>query len=204
MYRIYGDSISGNCYKVKLVMNELALPFVWQEMDILAGDTRRPEFLAKNPNGRVPVLEVEGRGCLAESNAILLYLAEDTPLIPAESWHRALMWQWLFFEQYSHEPFIATSRFIVRYLGRPPEREEELQAKADPGYRALDVMEGRLAAGGFLVGDHYTIADIALFAYTHVAEEGGFSLEAYPAIRDWIGRVRARPAFVPMYDTPAP
>ncbi len=201
MYRVYGDSMSGNCYKVKLVLNELALPFVWEEMDILAGDTRRPEFLEKNPNGRVPVLEIEGQGCLAESNAILVYLSEGTPLIPEDAYRRALVWQWLFFEQYSHEPYIATSRFIVRYLGRPADREDELRARLEPGYRALDVMERQLEVREFLVGDHYTIADIALFAYTHVADEGGFSLDRYPAIREWLARVVARPAFVPMVDT---
>ncbi|MEJ2602929.1 MAG: glutathione S-transferase family protein [Gammaproteobacteria bacterium] len=202
MYRVYGDAISGNCYKVKLIMNELALPFVWVDVDILAGDTRRPEFLEKNPNGRVPVLEIEGQGCLAESNAILAYLGEGTPLVPRDAYQRALVWQWLFFEQYSHEPYIATSRFIVRYLGRPAEREEELRVRSAPGYRALDVMERRLEIGEFIVGDHFTLADIALFAYTHVAEEGGFSLARYPAIRAWIDRVAARPAFLPMYETP--
>jgi glutathione S-transferase len=203
MYRVYGDSISGNCYKVKLVMNELAIPFEWQEMDILAGDTRQPWFLAKNPNGRVPVLEIEGRGCLAESNAILLYLAEGTPLIPSDPYERACVYEWLFFEQYSHEPYIATSRFIVRYLGRPPEREKELAAKAQPGYRALDRLEQRLATREYLMCDHYTVADIALFAYTHVADEGGFSLDRYAAIRRWIDRISTRPGFVPMYPAAA-
>ena len=201
MYRVYGDSVSGNCYKVRLVMNELALPYEWEELDILAGDTRRPGFLEKNPNGRVPVLEIEGRGCLAESNAILLYLAHGTPLIPSDPYERARTHEWLFFEQYSHEPYIATSRFIIRYLGRPPEREQELEAKSGPGYRALDVMEQRLHRREYFLGDHYTVADIALFAYTHVAEEGGFSLENYPAIRRWIDRIRSRPAYLPMSRT---
>lgn len=199
MYRVYGDSISGNCYKIKLVLHELDLPYEWEEIDILSGDTRRPGFLARNPNGKVPVLDVEGQGSLAESNAILLYLADGTHLVPTDPYQRALLWQWLFFEQYSHEPYIATSRFIVRYLGRPADREEELQARRTPGYRALDVMERRLGNHDFLVADQYTVADIALFAYTHVADEGGFSLDAHPAIRDWVDRIRAREAFLPMY-----
>lgn len=199
MYRVFGDSISGNCYKIKLVMSELALPFVWVEVDILGGDTRRPDFLDRNPNGRVPVLEIEGSGYLAESNAILLYLAEGTPLLPEDAFKRALVYQWLFFEQYSHEPYIATSRFIIRYLGSPPERADELEAKRTPGYRALDVMERQLARTEFMVGDHFSVADIALFAYTHVAGEAGFHLERYPAIRAWLDRVTERPGFRPMY-----
>lgn len=199
MYRVYGDSISGNCYKIKLVLHELDLPHEWEEIDILSGDTRRPGFLAKNPNGKVPVLHIDGQGSLAESNAILLYLADGTHLIPTDPYQRALIWQWLFFEQYSHEPYIATSRFIVRYLGRPADREEELKARRAPGYRALDVMEWRLGHHDFLVADQYTVADIALFAYTHVADEGGFSLDAHPGIRDWVDRIRAREAFLPMY-----
>ncbi len=201
MYRVFGDSISGNCYKVKLVLNELALPFAWVETDVLSGDTRRPEFLEMNPNGRVPVLEIDGDHYLAESNAILLYLADGSPLIPRERFRRAQVYQWLFFEQYSHEPYIATSRFIVRYLDNPPERADELAAKRAPGYRALDVMEEQLSRTEFIVGDHFSVADIALYAYTHVAGEGGFELDRYESIRAWFDRIADRPGFLPMYAT---
>ena len=200
MYRVFGDRRSGNCYKIALVMNELALPYEWVDVDIVAGQSRTPEFLKLNANGRIPLLDLGDGRYLAESNAILGYLAERSPLLPVDGFHRALVYQWLFFEQYSHEPNIATSRFIIQYLGNPPERSADLEARRKPGYAALDVMENQLATREFLTGDHYTIADIALYAYTHVADEGGFSLDAYPAIRAWLARVEMRPGYQPMTD----
>lgn len=198
MYKVYGDNRSGNCYKVRWLLNELALPFEWVDIDILAGESRTADFLAINPNGRIPVLEIEPGRALAESNAILVFLADGTPLVPADRFDRARMFEWLFFEQYSHEPYIATSRFIVQYLGNPPERQADLAAREAPGYAALRVMEKALATREFLTGDHFTIADIALYAYTHVADEGGFSLADYPAIRAWLARMTLRPGYVAM------
>lgn len=198
MYRVYGDIRSGNCYKVKLVMSELELPHEWVHVDILEGESRTPEFLAMNPNGKIPLLDLGDGRHLAESNAIIAYLADGTPLLPVDRFHRALVLQWMFFEQYSHEPYIATSRFIVQYLGDPPERRADLDARREPGYRALGVLERQLATREFLTGDHYTIADVALYAYTHVADEGGFDLGRYPHIGHWLERVRVRPGHVVM------
>ena len=198
MLRVYGDHRSGNCYKIRHVLNELALPFEWIDIDILAGESRTEAFLRLNPNGRIPVLEIAAGQSLAESNAILLYLADGTPLVPIDRLERARVHEWLFFEQYSHEPYIATSRFIMQYLGDPPERRTEREAKRAPGYAALDVMEAALATREFLTGDHFTVADIALYAYTHVADEGGFSLDNYPAVRAWLERIPQRPGHVAM------
>ncbi len=151
-----------------------------------------------NPNGKVPVLKLPDGRCLPESNAILGYLAEGTDLAGRDRYERANVLQWMFFEQYSHEPYIATSRFIVRYLGNPAERAADLESKRKAGYRALDLMERELDARQFIANDAYSIADIALFAYTHVAHEGGFDLEPYANINAWISRIRARPNFVAM------
>jgi glutathione S-transferase len=197
--KVYGDSISGNCFKVKHVCAELGIPYEWQEVDILAGETRTPEFLAMNPNGKVPLLALPDGRYLPESNAIISYLADGTELAGSDAFERATVLQWMFFEQYNHEPNIATSRFVVRYLGNPPERQGWLEKKRVAGYRALDVMELTLGKTPFMAGERFTLADIALFAYTHVADEGGFSLEGYPAIRAWLDRVQTRPRFVPMY-----
>jgi len=198
MYRVYGDKISGNCYKIALVMNELALPHEWVDIDIVGGETRTTKFLAMNPNGRVPVLDLGDGRYLSESNAIIGYLAEGSPLLPVDDFHRALVYQWMFFEQYSHEPNIATSRFIMKYLGSPADKKPALERRRKPGYQALDVMEGQLSTREFLTGDHFTIADVALYAYTHVAHEGGFSLKDFPSIRAWLSRVEIRPGYVPM------
>ena len=195
---VYGDSRSGNCYKVQLVCAELDIDYQWQEVDILAGDTRTPQFLAMNANGRIPLLALPDGQYLPESNAILAYLADGSPLAGNDRLHRARILQWMFFEQYSHEPNIATSRFIIVYLGTPAERQAELVAKKPAGEAALGVMEQELQRTPYITGDEFTIADIALFAYTHVAPEGGFSLEPYPAIRAWIARILDRPIFVPM------
>ena len=198
MLKVYGDVYSGNCFKVKLILKQLNQPYEWIHVNILEKETRTVEFLAKNPNGRIPLLELDNGVMLAESNAILHYLAEGSAFLPDDRLARAQVLQWMFFEQYSHEPFIATARYIVRYLGRPAEHEERLQQKMLPGYQALDVMEQHLKARLFFVGGRYSIADIALYAYTHVAHEGGFDLANYAAVRAWIDRVRAQPGYVEM------
>ncbi len=198
MYRVFGDLLSGNCYKVKLLLCYLGIEHEWQHVDIVAGETRTPDFLAKNPNGKLPVLELPGGEYLAESNAILYYLAEGTRYWPSERLQRARALQWQNFEQYSHEPYIAVARFIAKFLGLPEERRAEYEAKQAGGYRALAVMEQHLAANRYFVGDTLTIADISLFAYTHVAHEGGFSLDDYPAVRRWLERVASEPGYVPM------
>lgn len=196
---VYGDSRSGNCYKIRMLAAELGIDYEWRELDILAGDTRRLEFLEMNPNGKIPVLELPGRRYLAESNAILCYLAEGTAFAGSDDFTRARILQWLFFEQYSHEPYIATSRFIIKYLGNPREKRAALDEKREPGYRALDIMETQLAGGSyFLGGDQMTLADIALYAYMHVADEGGFDLGRFPAIQRWLELIQGRDAYVPM------
>jgi glutathione S-transferase len=198
MLRVYGDVFSGNCYKIKLLLNQLNLKHEWVPMDLLRGDTRTEEFLARNPNGKVPVLELTNGVFLPESNAILHYLADGTPFLPHGKFQHAQVLQWMFFEQYSHEPYIATSRFIIKYLGRPADREEQLQAKVAPGHKALEVMEKHLTGHHFFVAERYTIADIALYAYTHVAHEGGFDLSGYPKINAWLSRVQAQAGYVGM------
>lgn len=194
----YGDSISGNCYKLQLAAAELGIDYVWREMNILEGATRTPEFLAMNPNGKVPLMVLPDGRCLPESNAILSYLAEASELAGSDRYARANVLQWLFFEQYSHEPYIATSRFIMKYLGSPVDRQAELEAKRLGGQRALRIMEQQLATNDYLANNAFSIADIALYAYTHVAHEGGFELGDYASIRDWIGRIEARQSYVPM------
>jgi glutathione S-transferase len=196
--RVYGDLRSGNCYKVKLLLCHLALEHEWVHRDILAGETRTPDFLRKNPNGKIPLLELADNRRLAESNAIMNYLADGSPYLPADRWLRAEVLQWQFFEQYSHEPFIAVARFIAVYLGLPEDRRAEYEAKQSGGIRALEVMEQRLGGADYLVGTSPTIADFSLFAYTHVAHEGGFDLAPYPGIRRWIARIEAHPRHVGM------
>ena len=197
---IYGDSISGNCYKLKLACAQLGIAYDWREVDILAGESRTDEFLAMNPNGRVPLMVLGDGRCLPESNAILSWLADGSRLASDDRFARASVLSWMFFEQYSHEPYIATSRFIVRYLGNPEKRRDDLAAKQKLGYKALDVMERHLGQHDYFANDAYSIADIALFAYTHVADEGGFDLGPYDRINAWMDRVRATEGFVPMSD----
>ena len=194
----YGDSISGNCYKLQLASAQLGIDYTWHELDIMAGDTRTDKFLAMNPNGKVPLMALPGGRYLPESNAILAYLADGSPLAGKGRFERANVLRWMFFEQYSHEPFIATSRFIIQYLGRPAEREADLESKKAGGYRALTVMEGELARNDFIANDQYSIADIALYAYTHVADEGGFDLGGYPRVNAWLRRVEEQPGYVAM------
>ena len=196
--RVYGDMLSGNCYKVKLLLQWLGLEHEWRHVDVMAGETRTPEFARLNPNAKIPVLELADGTRLAESNAILNFLAEGTPFLPSDRLERARVLQWQFFEQYSHEPYIAVARFINKYLGLPAERLAEYQAKQVGGHKALAVMESHLQGRAFFVGGGPTIADLSLFAYTHVADEGGFDLAGYPAIREWIARVQSLPGSIPM------
>ncbi|MCG6872589.1 MAG: glutathione S-transferase family protein [Gammaproteobacteria bacterium] len=189
---------SGNCYKPQLLMSQLGMDFEWVELDLRAGASRTADFLAMNPNGKVPLLEIEPGTTLPESNAILWYLAEGTPFLPEDRLERARVLQWMFFEQYSHEPNIATVRFWIAFLGNPESHQQKIAECRPRGYAALDVMEGELARRSYFAGDRYSIADIALYAYTHVAHEGGFELDRYPAINDWLQRVREQPGHVPM------
>jgi len=195
---LYGDSISGNCYKLQLACAQLDIDYIWHEIDILAGGSRTEKFLAMNPNGRVPLMALPDGRYLSESNAILCYLADGSMLAGDDRFERANVLRWMFFEQYSHEPYIATSRFIIQYLGRPEEREGDLESRKGGGYMALDVMEQELTDNDFIANDKYSIADIALYAYTHVADEGGFDLGNYPQIRAWLERVEMQDGFAPM------
>jgi len=197
MLHLYDYLPSGNGYKVRLLLTQLGMPFQRVELDILKGETRTPQFLQKNPNGRIPVLELVSGEFLAESNAILFYLAESTPFFPTDRIERAQVLQWMCFEQYSHEPNIATVRFWM-HSEVTPERQALLDSKRRLGYAALDVMEAHLARRSFFVGERYGIADIALYAYTHVAGEGGFDLARFSAVRAWLERVRAQPGYIPI------
>lgn len=197
MLKVYGDIISGNCYKIKLLLSLLDQPHEWVHVDIVKGEARLPGFLAKAPNGKVPLLEMEPGKYLSESNAILNFLAEGTPYLPENKYLRAQVLQWQFFEQYSHEPYIAVARFIAKYQGMPDERKAEYD-RHPGGYKALKVMEQHLATAPFFVGNTYTIADISLYGYTHVAHEGGFDLSGYPRINDWLARVRSHPRHATM------
>jgi glutathione S-transferase len=194
--KLYDYLPSGNGYKVRLLLAQLGLGFELEELDITRGETRTPEFLARNPNGRIPVLELERGVFLAESNAIQWYLAEGTKFLPEERLARAQVLQWMFFEQYSHEPYIAVLRHWLQtgVAGAKP----DLAERRARGEAALRVMERQLASCSFFVGERYTIADIALYAYTHVAPEGGFELGLYPAVRAWLERVRGQPGHVPI------
>lgn len=195
---IYGDSRSGNCYKLQLLCALLGIDYQWQAVDIMAGETRTDSFLALNPNGKVPTLLLDDGRTLAESNAIMLYLAAGSTLIPADSYAHARMMQWLFFEQYSHEPYIAVARFIKLYQGMPEARQAEYETRLPGGYRALKVMEQALTGNDYLVDNQLCLADIALYAYTHVAHEGGFLLDDFPAIRRWLQRIQRISGYRPM------
>ena len=196
--RLYDNAGSGNAYKVRLLLAQLGKRYERVEMDIDAGATRTPEFLARNPNGRIPLLELDDGRRLAESNAILCFLADGTPFLPADAWSRAEALQWMFFEQYSHEPFIAVSRYILTHLPPDSPRRAELPGLAPRGQAALAVMDGHLAARPWFAGEGYSVADIALYAYTHVAGEGGFDLAPYASVREWLARCRAQPGHVPI------
>jgi glutathione S-transferase len=198
MLTVYGERESGNCYKVFLMLGVLGIEHKWRPVDVVAGDAKRPEFLAINPNGRVPVVEIAPGVHLAESNAILAWLAHGTPYFPSDRLLQARVLQWMFFEQYSHEPYIATSRYYLHFLKDRETWAPELAKRREPGLKALGVMEQHLAHAAYFVGERFTIADVALFAYTHVADEAAFDLEPYPAIRAWIERVQRVPGFVPI------
>jgi glutathione S-transferase len=197
MLRLYDYFESGNAYKVRLLLSQLGVPFERVHLDILRGETRSPEFRARNPNHRVPLVEWPDGRTLAESNAILFHLAEGTRYLPRDPFERAQVLQWMFFEQYSHEPYIAVVRFW-HFSGELEAHRAELPARMERGHHALAVMQSHLATRAYFVGERYSIADIALYAYTHVADEGGFELAAYPAIRAWIARVRREPGHVPI------
>ena len=194
--RLYHYPASGNGYKVRLLLAQLGLPYDEAHVDVLKGEARTPEFLAKNPEGRTPVLELDSGEFLAESNAILLYLAEGTRYLPEGRLDRARVYQWLFFEQYSHEPNVATLRFW-RLTGRTAGREAFIADKQERGLWALGAMERHLSRNDFFAAGRYTVADISLFAYTQVAPEGGFELEPFPAVGCWLDRVRAQPGWIP-------
>jgi glutathione S-transferase len=193
---VHGMKASGNCYKLQLLLAQLDRPYRWIEVDSAHGETRTPEFLARNPNGKVPVLELEDGRILCESNAILCYLAEGSPFLPEDRWLRAQVLQWMFFEQYSHEPYIAVARFICLFLDAGHPRQAELPRLRERGHQALAVIDRHLEGRDFLVGPHWTVADIALFAYTHTAADGGFDLAPYAWLRAWLLRARAQPGFV--------
>ena len=195
---LYDYLDSGNGYKIRLLLAQLERPYRWIELDIMRGETRTPEFIAKNANGRVPTLELEDGTCIAESNAILWYLAEGGPFLPAERVARAQVLQWMFFEQYSHEPYVATPRYILKHLSQESPRRAELPRRLEQGRAALAVMEEQLKTRQYLVGDHYSIADIALYAYTHVAHEAQLDLAPYVSVRAWLARVANQPRHVPI------
>jgi glutathione S-transferase len=185
--KIYGDSISGNCLKVKWVADSLGRSYDWIETDIMVGGSRTAQFLAINPAGQVPTVVLDDGRPLAQSNAIILHLAEGSALIPADAYERARMLEWMFWEQYSHEPYVAVARFQVRYQGKPV---ADLEPRiVERGKAALQRLEDGLAGRAFLAGDSLSLADVALVAYTRVAGEGGFELEDYPRVRAWVGRV---------------
>ncbi|HEX5206293.1 MAG TPA: glutathione S-transferase family protein [Steroidobacteraceae bacterium] len=199
---LYDYLDSGNGYKIRLLLAHLGRGYRWVELDILRGGTRTADFLVKNPNGRIPTLQLDDGTCLAESNAILWYLADGTPYLPTGKLERAQVLQWMFFEQYSHEPYVATPRYILKHLPKDSPRRAELPKRLEQGRAALGVMEGHLAGRQFFVGERYSIADIALYAYTHVAHEGELDLGPCPAVRAWIDRVASQPAHVPLTARP--
>ena len=202
MLRLYDNHLSGNGYKPRLLLAHLGLAYERIEVDILKGETRTPEFLARNPNGRIPVLELEDGTCIAESNAILFYLAEGSSFLPSDRLTRALILQWMFFEQYSHEPFIAVARHWIRHVEMTAAQRAELPARQEGGRAALSVMEHHLPISRWFVARGMTIADIALYAYTHVADEGEFDLADYPAVEGWLARIAEQARHIPM--NPAP
>jgi glutathione S-transferase len=193
---LYNSPVSGNCYKVRLLLAHLGMQYETVEVSVVDRSNRAELLGDLNPALRVPTLVLDDGRPLAESNAILWYLGDGTPYVPTDGYECAQVLQWAFFEQYSHEPFIAVARFWKTYSGRPEEFERQRDRLLDGGYAALDAMEAHLASRTFLVGDGYSIADISLFAYTHVAHEGHFDLSEYPAIRAWLSRVAAQPGHI--------
>lgn len=200
MYKLYDFLPSGNGYKIRLLLTQLQIPFARIELNILKGETRTPKFLAKNPNGKIPVLEIAPDTFISESNAILYYLSQGTEYFPKDKYQQAQVMQWLFFEQYSHEPNIATPRFWITELKQADRYQQQIEQKRKLGYAALNVMEQHLKERDFFVANQYTIADIALYAYTHVAEEGGFDLTKFFAINDWFKRIESQPRHITIHN----
>jgi glutathione S-transferase len=198
MITVYGYSPSGNCHKLRLLLTQLGREFRWIETDSAQGATRTQDYLSKNPNGRVPMIELDDGRIMVESNAILYWLAEGTRYFQGDAWQRAQTMSWMFFEQYSHEPYVAVARFICGWTPLDSPRRADLPQLRDRGNQALAVMEKHLAANAWFSGHEYGIADIALFAYTHCAGDGGFDLSRYPSIVRWLASVRATPNFLPM------
>jgi glutathione S-transferase len=195
---LYDSPVSGNCYKVRLLLAHLGIPYERRTMDVVDRSNRADVLGGLNPALRVPTLVLDDGRALAESGAILWYFGEGTPFVPNDPFERAQVLQWMFFEQYDHEPALAVVRFWLGYSGRPEAFAARLDERRAAGYRALDAMERHLGGREFLVADAPTLADIALYAYTHVADEGGFDLDRYPAIRAWLERVAALPGHVPI------
>ena len=194
---LYNSPVSGNCYKVRLLLAHLGIPYDRRDLDVVDRSNRPDVLGGLNPDLRVPTLVLDDGRPLAESGAILWYFGEGTRFVPEDRYDRAKVLQWMFFEQYTHEPAIAVVRFLVAYSGAPERYGSVIERKTADGYKALDAMEGHLADGGpYVVGDRLTLADIALYAYTHVAHEGGFELAGYPAIGTWLDRVAAEPGHV--------
>lgn len=199
MLTLYGHRNSGNCYKPRLLLAKLGRAFRHVDVDSVTGETQTPAFLAKNPNGKVPLLELDDGRLLAESNAMLLYLGEGTRFVPDDPFERALVYQWLFFEQYSHEPYVAVRRALIIYPERAAQATpEKMAALLAGGTKALSVMEAQLEKTAFIAGETLTVADIALFAYTSDAGTAGFDMSRFPAVEAWLGRVRKDPGHVPL------
>jgi len=195
---------SGNGYKVRLLLAQLGQKYDWSNVDIDKGETRTPEFLERNPNGRIPTLRLDDGTYLPESNAILWYLAEGSRFVPATPLGRAQVLQWMFFEQYSHEPYVATPRYICRHFPADSPRRAELPERLAKGRAALAVMEQHLSTRQYFVNERYTIADIALYAYTHLAHQCDYDLAGFPAVRAWLRRVAEQPNHIAMDWQPAP
>jgi len=196
--RLHDFTGSGNGHKVRLLLSNLGQEYELIEHNILNGETHTADFLARNPGGKIPVLETDDGKHLPESNAILWYLAEDTAFLPKDAWGRAQALRWMFFEQYSHEPYIAVARFWLHFVDMTPEQKIQLSEKQDRGNQALEIMEQHLAAHDWFAGDNYSIADIALYGYTHVAGEGGFDLGKYPSIKSWLLRIESQKGHIAM------
>jgi glutathione S-transferase len=201
MITLHGYSPSGNCHKLRMLLGHLGRTYRWVETDSANGATRTPEYLAKNPNGKVPMVEDDAGRVIVESNAILTWLADGTEYFAGDAWQRAQTLSWMFFEQYSHEPFVAVARFIAGWTPLDSPRRADLPRLRERGNDALGVMDKHLASNDWFSATGYGIADIALFGYTHCAEDGGFDLARFPNVVAWLERVRAQPGFVamPMY-----
>lgn len=202
MYKLYDFLPSGNGYKVRLLLTQLQIPFELIELNILKQETRTPEFLAKNPNGKIPLLEIAPDKYISESNAIIYYLSQGTEYFPQDKDEQTQVMQWLFFEQFSLVPNLAKTRFWISVLKQPEKYREQIEQKQKLGYAALNVMEQHLQNHDFFVADKYSIADICLYGYTHVAAEGGFDLSKFPAIESWIQRIASQPNYLKISDRP--